>query len=392
MPAGIVSSDRLSSGAFGRTRPSRFRGANFQVAIIAARVDEARLATVPLWRSLLSFVGSCSCLSRAYSHFNRGEPSRQRRLAYYRSYDANVSGAVAMGLVLYTLPWCGVKKKVIIAVTRCGFDGPSERAWRPARERPPRHLHVDAMDSTRDGHGHVTSIEMMRACLTGAFIESVGLCTGISVKAPNDYSLNLYFDKVLLFVFIGAELQYYVIASQQQMAFTLVKLSKWKTEHSSKLFLLYGGCGRKVTLVSVYHEPHGTDAVFGRRRRTSLAQVASQVTATALEVVKPAINSGRGRSVIIKGKPKSQTTNKPYHSYALQGHEAHYLICLKYTPHRSIRPGRGSRTWTPFSSKAAFMTAGRRPLHADDTVLSSCANVSKSYLLFHRNESIRRDQ
>ncbi|GBP82239.1 hypothetical protein EVAR_54984_1 [Eumeta japonica] len=36
----------------------------------------------------------------------------------------------------------------------------------------------------------------------------------------------------------------------------------------------------------LYHEPHGTDAVFGRRRRTSLAQVTSQVTATTLELVK----------------------------------------------------------------------------------------------------------
>ncbi|GBP92519.1 hypothetical protein EVAR_73780_1 [Eumeta japonica] len=47
-------------------------------------------------------------------------------------------------------------------------------------------------------------------------------------------------------------------------------------------------------IMSLYHEPHCTDAVFGlRHRRTSLAQIISQISATTLKLVEPVINNAR---------------------------------------------------------------------------------------------------
>ncbi|GBP98202.1 hypothetical protein EVAR_70881_1 [Eumeta japonica] len=48
-------------------------------------------------------------------------------------------------------------------------------------------------------------------------------------------------------------------------------------------------------IMSLGHEPHNSDAVFGRQhRRTSLAQIVSQISANTFELVKPVINSGKG--------------------------------------------------------------------------------------------------
>ncbi|GBP16974.1 hypothetical protein EVAR_101989_1 [Eumeta japonica] len=53
------------------------------------------------------------------------------------------------------------------------------------------------------------------------------------------------------------------------------------------------------SFVSLYHEPLSTDVVFGRRRkRTSLSQIVSQISATTFELVNSVINSGKGWSFI----------------------------------------------------------------------------------------------
>ncbi|GBP75893.1 hypothetical protein EVAR_11005_1 [Eumeta japonica] len=64
---------------------------------------------------------------------------------------------------------------------------------------------------------------------------------------------------------------------------------------SSTLFTLVGHF-----LVSLYHGPYTVDVVFGRRRRTSLTQIVSQICANMSELVKRVINSG---SFIMKDQP-----------------------------------------------------------------------------------------
>ncbi|GBP57393.1 hypothetical protein EVAR_51240_1 [Eumeta japonica] len=60
------------------------------------------------------------------------------------------------------------------------------------------------------------------------------------------------------------------------------------------------------SFVSIYHEPHITDVVFGRCcRRKSLTQIISQISATTYEF----INSGKGWSFIIKGQPKARAVD-----------------------------------------------------------------------------------
>ncbi|GBP40422.1 hypothetical protein EVAR_25274_1 [Eumeta japonica] len=50
-----------------------------------------------------------------------------------------------------------------------------------------------------------------------------------------------------------------------------------------------------VNLLSVNHEPQSTDVAFDRRRRrTYLTQIVSQINATAFEIMKSVINSGKG--------------------------------------------------------------------------------------------------
>ncbi|GBP30893.1 hypothetical protein EVAR_28531_1 [Eumeta japonica] len=58
---------------------------------------------------------------------------------------------------------------------------------------------------------------------------------------------------------------------------------------------------RSLEPVSLYHELHSTDVVFGRRRRrTSLAKTVGQISATTFELVKPVMNGDKGWSFIVK--------------------------------------------------------------------------------------------
>ncbi|GBP79322.1 hypothetical protein EVAR_99545_1 [Eumeta japonica] len=64
---------------------------------------------------------------------------------------------------------------------------------------------------------------------------------------------------------------------------------------------LQGGRVDSHYLVSLYHEPHRTEIVFDcRRRRTSLTQIVSQISATTFELFKPFTNSGKESSFIMK--------------------------------------------------------------------------------------------
>ncbi|GBP38324.1 hypothetical protein EVAR_36276_1 [Eumeta japonica] len=56
------------------------------------------------------------------------------------------------------------------------------------------------------------------------------------------------------------------------------------------------------SFVSLYHEPHSTDVLFGcRRRRTYFTQIVGEISAITFEVSKPVINSDNGGSFIMKG-------------------------------------------------------------------------------------------
>ncbi|GBP28507.1 hypothetical protein EVAR_22970_1 [Eumeta japonica] len=65
-------------------------------------------------------------------------------------------------------------------------------------------------------------------------------------------------------------------------------------------------CKVDHSFASLYHEPHGTDVVFGRRRRrTSHTQIVSQIRVTTFEFVKPVTNSGKKWRFFMKDLPKS---------------------------------------------------------------------------------------
>ncbi|GBP39258.1 hypothetical protein EVAR_22664_1 [Eumeta japonica] len=56
----------------------------------------------------------------------------------------------------------------------------------------------------------------------------------------------------------------------------------------SHRYLSVSKVASRSLFVSLYHEPHSANAVFGRRRRrTSLAQIISKIIATAFKLVKP---------------------------------------------------------------------------------------------------------
>ncbi|GBP12191.1 hypothetical protein EVAR_6371_1 [Eumeta japonica] len=75
----------------------------------------------------------------------------------------------------------------------------------------------------------------------------------------------------------------------------------------------------RVTRSSLYQEPHSTGVGFDRcRRRTSLAQIVSQISTTTCELIKLVINSGRGWGFIMIGQQESVIT-----LVGLNGNESH---------------------------------------------------------------------
>ncbi|GBP76169.1 hypothetical protein EVAR_49966_1 [Eumeta japonica] len=65
--------------------------------------------------------------------------------------------------------------------------------------------------------------------------------------------------------------------------------------------------------VSLYREQHSIDIVFGRRlRMTFFTQIASQISATTFELVKPVITNGKGLSfIMIASRMLAQSIRQP---------------------------------------------------------------------------------
>ncbi|GBP64275.1 hypothetical protein EVAR_45323_1 [Eumeta japonica] len=65
---------------------------------------------------------------------------------------------------------------------------------------------------------------------------------------------------------------------------------------------------KEATYYSIMSRTALTVVLGRRRRRTSLAQIVRQISATIFELLKPVINSGKGWSFIVKGQTEPVTT------------------------------------------------------------------------------------